>query len=78
MRHFIQNHPEYQHDSAVSEHINYDLVRAVEKITKGLEREQGLGVEMLGSYGLDTSGSSTPQLSRELRSGSPRVNGIVV
>lgn len=78
MRHFIQNHPEYKHDSAVSERINYDLIRAVEKVTKGLEREQGLGVELLGTYGPDTSGSTTPKLSRELASGSPKLNGISV
>jgi hypothetical protein len=65
MRHFIQNHPEYKHDSAVTTGINYDLVRAVEKITKGLDRENGLGVEMLGQhYGLNGSGSSTPLLGK--------------
>ena len=61
IRHFIRTHPEYKHDSAVSTHVNYDLVRAAEKITKGLEREEGLGVELLGRYGLDVSGASTPQ-----------------
>ena len=86
IRHFIQQHPEYKHDSAVSEHVNYDLVRAVEKITKGLDRENGLGVELLGMhYGLDTSGSSTPVLPRGTTtpvfsptrgSGSPKINGI--
>ena len=43
-------------------HVNYDLVRAVEKITKGLGREEGLGVELLGRYGLDVSGASSPQI----------------
>ena len=87
IRHFIQEHPEYKHDSAVSEHINYDLVRAVEKITKGLDREMGLGVELLGMhYGLETpSGASTPVLSKgattpvlptKTSSWSPKVNGI--
>lgn len=75
MRHFIQNHPEYKHDSAVSKHVNYDLVRAVEKITKGLEREEGLGVELLGRYGLGSSGSSTPESVQRSRS-SLKMNGV--
>ena len=52
-------------------HINYDLVRAVEKITKGLEREEGLGIELLGRYGLDVSGASIPQ-SPNIRKGTNR------
>ena len=87
IRHFIHEHPEYKHDSAVSEHINYDLVRAVDKITKGVDRENGLGVELLGMhYGLDNaSGASTPVLSKGATtpvltakgsSWSPKVNGI--
>lgn len=49
----------------MSEHVNYDLVRAVEKITKGIDRENGLGVELLGKYGIDSSGASTPTLLME-------------
>ena len=60
----------------MSERVNYDLIRAIEMITEGLEREQGLGVELLGSYGLDRSRSATPKLSRELELGSPKVNGV--
>jgi glutamate--cysteine ligase catalytic subunit len=75
MRHFIQGHPEYKHDSAVSKEVNYDLVRAVEKITKGLERDEGLGVEMLGRYGLDSSGSSTPMSAGRPHS-SQMTNGV--
>src|SRR5271169_5794016 len=67
IRHFIDTHPEYKHDSAISMHINYDLVRAVEKITKGLDREKGLGVELLGQYGLE-SGASTPTFGRRRNS----------
>ncbi|KAF2817688.1 putative glutamate-cysteine ligase Gcs1 [Mytilinidion resinicola] len=47
IRHFIQNHPEYKKDSVVSEGINYDLLKAVETITKN-EGRDGAGVEMLG------------------------------
>lgn len=71
----------------MSKHVNYDLVRAVEKITKGVDRENGLGVELLGMhYGLDsTSGSSTPVLSKGATtpvlptkgtSWSPKMNGV--
>jgi glutamate--cysteine ligase catalytic subunit len=78
IRHFIQSHPEYNHDSAVSTHVNYDLVRAVEKITKGIDRDTGLGVEFLGHYGLDLSGASTPKLGKGRVSGtaSPKTNGV--
>jgi Glutamate-cysteine ligase len=77
MRHFIQNHPEYKHDSAVSKHVNYDLVRAVEKITKGVDRESGLGVELLGNYGISSSGTSTPTLRKENGLNVPRANGVI-
>ena len=73
IRHFIQNHPEYKHDSAVSKDLNYDLVRAVEKVTKGLDRESGLGVELLGNYAIQTGGTSTPTLRKEDR---PRATSI--
>ena len=39
--------------------VNYDLIRAVDKITKGLERDQGLGVELLGRYGIESTGTAT-------------------
>ena len=75
IRHFIDTHPEYKHDSAISMHVNYDLVRAVEKITNGKEREIGLGVELLGNYGLE-SGYSTPNFGKDITLESPNVNGI--
>jgi glutamate--cysteine ligase catalytic subunit len=44
MRQFVQNHPGYKHDSVVSEEINYDLMKAIEKISKGeLEVPELLG-----------------------------------
>ncbi|CAO3664044.1 unnamed protein product [Umbelopsis ramanniana] len=44
MRQFVQNHPDYKHDSVVSEEINYDLMKAIEKISKGeLEVPELLG-----------------------------------
>jgi hypothetical protein len=53
-------------------------VRAVEKITKGLERENGLGVELLGQYGLPSSGSSTPDLGSRKGPSTPKINGVDV
>lgn len=47
IRNFVQTHPEYQKDSVVSDEITYDLVKAVEQITKE-EGRDGLGKEMLG------------------------------
>jgi glutamate--cysteine ligase catalytic subunit len=47
MRDFVAKHPEYQKDSAVTDAIQYDLVKAVEQITR-LEGKDGLGKEMLG------------------------------
>ncbi|GAA5914184.1 glutamate--cysteine ligase [Sporobolomyces salmoneus] len=35
MRNFVKSHPAYKHDSVVSKEINYDLVRAVDRIEKG-------------------------------------------
>ncbi|GAA5974921.1 hypothetical protein JCM5350_004505 [Sporobolomyces pararoseus] len=35
MRNFVQKHPLYKKDSVVSQEINYDLVKAVDRIEKG-------------------------------------------
>ncbi|CAG8850597.1 22912_t:CDS:2, partial [Racocetra persica] len=35
IRNFVQSHPKYNNDSVVSQEINYDLVKMVEKIQKG-------------------------------------------
>ncbi|KAI9843493.1 MAG: Zn finger-containing GTPase- Activating Protein for ARF [Thelocarpon superellum] len=48
IRHFVSQHPEYKHDSVVTEGMCYDLVKAVEHITKGEGITEGLGREMLG------------------------------
>jgi glutamate--cysteine ligase catalytic subunit len=42
MRRFVQQHPAYKQDSVVSQEINYDLCRAMEKITKGELRPEEL------------------------------------
>lgn len=47
IRHFVQSHPRYQKDSVVDAEMEFDLVKAVEGITKS-EGRDGLGVEMLG------------------------------
>lgn len=41
IRHFIRGHGEYKGDSVVSEEVTYDLVKAVEEITRGEGRGQG-------------------------------------
>ena len=76
IRHFIRSHPEYKYDSAVSKHVNYDLVRTVEKLTKGLEREEGLGVELLGHFGLH-SDIFTHNLGKEVSLECPKMNGTI-
>ena len=46
IREFVRGHAEYKRDSVVSESVNYDLVEAVEEITRE-EGRNGLGAEML-------------------------------
>jgi glutamate--cysteine ligase catalytic subunit len=48
IRHFVRQHEDYKRDSVVSELINYDLIKTVERITKGEGTSMGLGREMLG------------------------------
>ena len=61
----------------MTKHVNYDLVRAVEKITKGIDRDTGLGVEFVGQYGLDSSGYSTPKVVGKGKvSGTASPNGV--
>ena len=47
IREYVRNHPEYKFDSEVSERVTYDLIKAVEEITRKEGREKGLGWEML-------------------------------
>ncbi|KOS15212.1 glutamate-cysteine ligase catalytic subunit [Malassezia pachydermatis] len=35
IRQFVQSHPSYRHDSVVSDEINYDLLRTLDKIERG-------------------------------------------
>ncbi|GAA6052110.1 hypothetical protein JCM3770_006636, partial [Rhodotorula araucariae] len=35
IRQFVRSHPAYEHDSAVSQEINYDLVRALDAVERG-------------------------------------------
>ncbi|KDE03374.1 glutamate-cysteine ligase catalytic subunit [Microbotryum lychnidis-dioicae p1A1 Lamole] len=42
MREFVQKHPKYQHDSVISQEINYDLIRAVDQIERGIRKEPTL------------------------------------
>lgn len=45
IREFVRGHAEYKGDSVVGEGICYDLIRAVEEITR-LEGKGGVGREM--------------------------------
>jgi len=47
IRHFVRGHREYKSDSVVSEEICYDLLKAVEGITKNEGKGDGAGREML-------------------------------
>ncbi|KAG5735778.1 Glutamate--cysteine ligase [Termitomyces sp. T112] len=42
IRNFIRSHPDYKHDSVVSQEINYDLMVAVDEIERGVRREPDL------------------------------------
>ncbi|KAJ1912094.1 glutamate--cysteine ligase, partial [Tieghemiomyces parasiticus] len=42
IRQFVQNHPAYRHDSVISPEVNYDLLRAIERIIRGEYRPEGL------------------------------------
>ncbi|KAI8055820.1 glutamate-cysteine ligase-domain-containing protein [Syncephalis plumigaleata] len=46
IRKFVQNHPDYKHDSVVSQQINYDLVRAMDAIGNGSDKAP----ELLGQF----------------------------
>lgn len=46
IRKFVQNHPQYRQDSVVSQEINYDLVKEIERIAKAEVRVP----ELLGTW----------------------------
>lgn len=48
IRHFVDEHAEYKHDSVVDENITFDLVKAAERMTRH-EGSDGFGAEMLGT-----------------------------
>ncbi|BDD61032.1 Zn finger-containing GTPase- Activating Protein for ARF [Monascus purpureus] len=47
IREFVASHPEYKHDSVVSERICYDLVKAVEEMTTKEGKDGSVGWELL-------------------------------
>lgn len=49
IRHFITTHPAYKHDSVVSDEINYDLMKAVDEIERGVRAAP----ELLGRLSTD-------------------------
>lgn len=53
IREFVQTHPEYKQDSVVSQEINYDLVKAIDEIERGVRRADDLlGADYVGSESL--------------------------
>jgi glutamate--cysteine ligase catalytic subunit len=46
MREFVRSHPKYQQDSVVTQEINYDLMKMIEKIQKGEAKVP----ELLGDF----------------------------
>ncbi|TFK68697.1 glutamate-cysteine ligase catalytic subunit [Pluteus cervinus] len=42
IRDFVRSHPEYRFDSVVSREINYDLVKAIDEIERGIRRADSL------------------------------------
>ena len=42
LRRFVREHPDYKHDSVVSQEINYDLAIALDEIERGVRREDTL------------------------------------
>lgn len=42
IRKFVRSHPDYKKDSVITQSINYDLVKAAEKLAKGEGKEEGL------------------------------------
>ena len=46
MREFVRSHPKYQQDSVVTQEINYDLMKMIDKIQKGEARVP----ELLGDF----------------------------
>lgn len=53
MRHFVDQHPAYKHDSVVSDEIAYDLLWRMVKITNGQEYCPEVLPKMLSRTSLD-------------------------
>jgi glutamate--cysteine ligase catalytic subunit len=49
IREFVRKHPDYKHDSVVSETITYDLIKAADQITRCEGRDGSLGWEMMSA-----------------------------
>lgn len=48
IREFVRGHPDYRKDSAVSQRINYDLIKAVEALGCGMGKEVKFSEKLLG------------------------------
>ncbi|BFZ54868.1 glutamate--cysteine ligase [Savitreella phatthalungensis] len=56
IRDFIRAHPDYKRDSVISESINYDLVKEVQRMSTPEGRAAGAGDSLLARYGIDIAG----------------------
>ncbi|CAG8459855.1 13849_t:CDS:10 [Funneliformis caledonium] len=50
IREFVRSHPKYQQDSVVTQEINYDLMKMIDKVQKGEENAP----ELLGGFGTNS------------------------
>ena len=66
MRKFVQNHPEYNHDSVVSERIAYDLVWKHTQIAMGQAEDPSILFKLNHSPQSDVSKAQTKAQGRLL------------
>ncbi|GAV03361.1 hypothetical protein RvY_13795 [Ramazzottius varieornatus] len=53
IRDFVKNHPDYQHDSVVSEKINYDLMKTCQAVAGGQLHDSNLLIKRIVPAGKD-------------------------
>ncbi|OQV17458.1 Glutamate--cysteine ligase catalytic subunit [Hypsibius exemplaris] len=56
LRNFVEKHPEYKHDSVVSEKINYDLMKACQAIANGEVHDSNLLIKRMKPASISEDG----------------------
>ena len=56
LRNFVEKHPDYQHDSVVSEKINYDLMKTCRAIANGEVHDSNLLIKRLKPASISEDG----------------------